>query len=69
MQVVYYVTTLVPSMESDTQFNKKQQYIGNKYVDISSKSFTAAGSQGDLSQVNVNLPLRFNPDSKFQFAG
>ena len=34
MQVVYCMATFMPSMESDPQFNKKQQYIGNEYVAI-----------------------------------
>jgi len=34
MQVVYHTATLMPSTESDTQFNKKKRHIGNDYVAI-----------------------------------
>jgi len=34
MQVVYHAATLMPSTESDTQFNKKKRHIGNDYVAI-----------------------------------
>jgi tuberous sclerosis protein 2 len=32
MQVVYHAATLMPSTESDAQFNKKKRHIGNDYV-------------------------------------
>ena len=32
MHVVYYAATLMPSTESDPQFNKKKRHIGNDYV-------------------------------------
>jgi len=34
MQVVYHTATLMPSTESDPQFNKKKRHIGNDYVAI-----------------------------------
>ena len=33
-QVVYHTATLMPSSESDPQFNKKKRHIGNDYVAI-----------------------------------
>ena len=34
MQVVYHTATLMPSTETETQFNKKKRHIGNDYVAI-----------------------------------
>jgi len=64
MQVVYHAATLMPSTESDTQFNKKKRHIGNDYVAIvyndSGDSYTMGTVKGQFIYAHIVVePLDF----------
>jgi len=64
MQVVYHAATLMPSTESDTQFNKKKRHIGNDYVAIvyndSGGAYTMGTVKGQFIYAHIIVePLDF----------
>ena len=64
MQVVFHAATLMPSTESDTQFNKKKRHIGNDYVAIvyndSGDSYTMGTVKGQFIYAHIVVePLDF----------
>jgi len=64
MQVVYHAATLMPTNESDLQFNKKKRHIGNDYVAIvyndSGDQYTMGTVKGQFIYAHIIVePLDF----------